>query len=546
MNKNAPFHPGDQVVAYFRDSGGDKQELSVSRQEDEFRRWCQENGLIPGQVFKDEARPGSSVVSRSQFQAMMHHFRSGNIPEVGLVIWNYQRFAREIDDSQFFRADIRRRGYIFYSLNDDVPEGPMGRVYEALLDWKNEQFLLDLSSDVKSGLRSLVERYGAIPGTPPRGFARKQIQISTHRDGRPRIAHRWEPDPNLIPIIRQAFDMLLAGASLAEIQQATHLYNSVNSFQTFFSNPLYKGILEYSDLVVEGYCEPIIDLATWDQAQVIIGRRARRKHLSGDNPNHPRRNGAVYILSGLVYCAHCGSPLSGLSIKQSSGSRYERYSCSRQKRNHDCDAETIPRIFLEDLIVKITKENILTPDNLENQRTIILQTETERKIELQERITAQRSQLTAIRRRIGNIADTLAEEGKSRALLTKLAELEATETDCLSEIAKLETHANENVKPMDDQTIESICERLQFQLTESPKSARQILRGLYNRILVERDGPIVQIQFEYFYPPEEKPPNDDIISSVQPPLGAPSQRYTFSLSISVPFQRKKYTRNKRP
>lgn len=134
MNKAIPYHPGAWVAFYCRDSGGEEQELSIARQEAEFQRWCSAHGLIPGKIFKDAARPGSSVVGRQGFQDMMRHFRSGQAPEAGLVIWNYQRFARDVDDSQFFRADLRRRGFIFYSLNDDVPEGPMGRFIEAALE----------------------------------------------------------------------------------------------------------------------------------------------------------------------------------------------------------------------------------------------------------------------------------------------------------------------------------------------------------------------------------------------------------------------------
>lgn len=510
MNTTLPFQPGDQVAAYFRDSGGSSQELSVPRQESEFRRWCADNGLIPGNIFKDEARPGSSVVSRQAFQVMMHYFRSGNIPEAGLVIWNYQRFAREIDDSQFFRADIRRRGYIFHSLNDGVPEGPLGRVYEALLDWKNEQFLLDLAADVKSGLRELVERYGAIPGTPPRGFAREPVQISTHRDGRPRIAHRWVPDPVYVPAVRQAFAMLLAGESLAAIQKATRLYKSVNCFKTFFTNPIYKGQLEFGDLILETYCEPVVDPDTWDQAQIIVARRARRQHLSGDNPQHPRRNG-VYILSGLLYCARCGSPLSGSTEidhrPNQEDYRYERYVCSRLRRMHDCDAEGIPRQYLESMVLNTISDYLLSLDNLAARQAIVIQSEHQRQADLERQSGALRSQLGIIRRRIGNITDNLAEEGRSRALLKKLTELETDEADLISQIGRLTEQAKEQVAPLDEEQISAMANRIRDDiLSGDPHLTRHVLRGLIKRITVERTGPTILAKFEYFYPPDDHVP----------------------------------------
>jgi DNA invertase Pin-like site-specific DNA recombinase len=515
MTRNArnPFPPGALVAAYLRDSGGDKQELSVPRQEGEFRRWCAESGLVAGRVFKDEARPGSSVVARVQFQAMMHYFRSGDAPEVGLVIWNYQRFAREIDDSQFFRADIRRRGYLFHSLNDDVPEGSMGRVYEALLDWKNEQFLVDLSADIKSGLRVLVERYGALPGTPPRGFRREPVEISTHRDGRPRIVNRWAPDPALTEQVRQAFELLLAGAPLAEILRTTRLYNSVNSFATFFRNPLYKGVLEYGDLVIEDYCEPVVSPEVWDQAQAILAARAGRRHLAGDNPQHPRRAASPYILSGLLYCARCGAPLSGSTERATRPDgyvyRYERYVCSGQRRRRDCDAEALPKLWLEAMLLRTLAASVLEPDNLALQQTIALETEVERQGELTQQAQGLRATLAGVRRRIANITETLAEDGRSRALLAKLAELEADEGQLLSDLARLDAEAAATLQPMSGAEIDAVAARLRLILADGDlEEVRHALRGLVRRIVVERVGDRVTTMIEYWFPPASGPPEE--------------------------------------
>ena len=543
MNRS-PFPPGSHVAAYFRDSGGDTQELSIQQQEAAFRAWCAEHGLIPGQVFTDAARPGSSVVSRTGFQDMMHHFRTG-APEAGLVIWSYSRFARDFDDAQFYRADLRRRGYIFHSMNDEIPDGPIGRFFEAAIDWKNEQFLEDLSRDVKRGLHDLVQRYGAMPGTPPRGFMRQPITIGRRRDGRDHVAHRWAPDPEKIPLVRQAFAMLLDGRSLIEIQNSTHLYGSINSWTTFFRNKIYMGTLEFGSLTIENYCEPIVDEQTWAAAQAVIARRARRAHLSGDNPHHPRRNGDIYILSGLVYCAQCGSPLFGSSerARRPGGYdyRYERYVCSRRYRNRDCQAEGIPRIYLDDLVKNTVIEYILSPQNLASRQAILLQSESQRQAELDAQAAVLRSQLGAARRRIANITETLAEQGSSRALLAKLVDLEAHESTLLSDMAQIEARSKMAVEPQTSLQIDAMSQRLVTHLQNSSGQAcRRILRGLLHRVVVEREDQVVRIQFDYFYPPEEKPPpGDDIILLSPVPLGALGHRYTFTHTITVPFQRKK-------
>ena len=64
MKSESPFSPGDSICGYFRDSGGEEQDLSIDQQMAVFDHWCGENDLIPGNLFADRARPGSSTVGR--------------------------------------------------------------------------------------------------------------------------------------------------------------------------------------------------------------------------------------------------------------------------------------------------------------------------------------------------------------------------------------------------------------------------------------------------------------------------------------------------
>ena len=67
-NNNNPFPTGSQVAAYLRDSGGSGQETSIQQQLIVIRDWVFDEGLVLTHVFKDEARPGSSVTGRDGFQ----------------------------------------------------------------------------------------------------------------------------------------------------------------------------------------------------------------------------------------------------------------------------------------------------------------------------------------------------------------------------------------------------------------------------------------------------------------------------------------------
>lgn len=527
-NNNHSFLSGSRVAAYLRDSGGDRQELSVSRQESEVRRWCAEHGLILVHIFKDEARLGSNSVGRDGFQAMMHHFRSPACEEVGLIIWNYQRFARDVDDSQFFRADLRRRGFIFHSINDEIPDGPMGRFFEAALDWKNEQFLLDLSADVKSGMRELVERFGAVPGTPPRGFMRQPVTIGKQRDGKERIVHRWVPDPDFILRVRLAFEMKAAGKSLQEINQATRLFGSLNSYSTFFRNRIYIGTLEYSGLVIDNYCEPVIDQQTWDAVQLRIRKHAGRSNTNGEDATHPRRQASSYLFSGLISCAICGSPLAGQSAKQRDGSYHQNYKCSRAKRRRDCNASAIPRLPLEKLLLDTLQDLVLQPDVLQACQDEAISEQAERQARIEEDRSALRAQLGPVRRRIANTTAAIAEAGHSRALLESLARLETEEADLQAQIARLDQQAGQPIEKRSGKQITAMTEFLTERLQSGdPVVVREILRGFIESVSVERDGKTIRGLIRYYYPPGVDPPKadppreNDSVSSFRDPLGAP-------------------------
>jgi DNA invertase Pin-like site-specific DNA recombinase len=104
---NTPFQPGDHIFAFLRDSGHEKQEESVPQQERFLREWSLENGIT--RYLKDEAQKGSSSVGRDALHELMNELRHG-CQEKGVIIWKYNRFARDIDDAPYFRGEIRQPG----------------------------------------------------------------------------------------------------------------------------------------------------------------------------------------------------------------------------------------------------------------------------------------------------------------------------------------------------------------------------------------------------------------------------------------------------
>src|SRR5712691_5535390 len=85
------------------------------------------------------------------------HFHRDYCPSP-VVLWSFSRFARDYDDAEFYKADLRRRGYVIHSLTDQIPDGPFGRVIESITHWKDEERLREISKDARRGLQWLAQQ----------------------------------------------------------------------------------------------------------------------------------------------------------------------------------------------------------------------------------------------------------------------------------------------------------------------------------------------------------------------------------------------------
>ena len=510
MIAGTSFSPGSLLVAYLRDSGGNDQDISVDQQEAVIRTWCADRGIILQAIYRDVAAPGSSVIGREQFMAMIHALRAKKAPQVaGVVIWKFSRFSRNIDDASYYKSDLRRRGYEIVSISDTIPDGTDGRLFEAALDWMSNKFLEELSEDVRRGLRYNAEVHRVIPGTPPRGFKREAVTIGKRRDGTPHIAGRWVPDPDTWAGCQKAFHMRAAGASYTQIQESTHLFGSLNSYPTFFTNRLYRGELRYGDVVIPDYCEPLVDAATWQAVQAISETSRRvRTESNQDDPAHPRRQNSPYLLSGLARCALCGSLLTGETLRVKSDVPRPYYQCGQAARAKTCPARRIPAQALEEAVAAKLQDYILDPLVISAQQTLLERDSAAHKETLKEQRGDLATRLGNIRRKIANLVNLLAEDGTgARSLLPKLHDLERQEAQLLTQSAELDTSLQDQKRSSQAlanvqktaSVIRQVFPTLDFD------TRRRILKGILSSVTVERDGQILRGYIEYVHPPGDFP-----------------------------------------
>jgi DNA invertase Pin-like site-specific DNA recombinase len=504
--------PGSTVDAYLRDSGGPRQDASTDQQLAEIEAYCAQYGLILRNKYIDVAKSGGSTVARDNFNALIDSTRQPETRPQALLLWNYARFARDLDDAIYYKALLRNRNILVHSLTDPIPEGQYGRIVEFFIDISNEEKRRQTSTDAKRGLRDLVLKHGCVPGTPPRGFMRQPVSLGNRRDNTPRTANRWVPDPEFIPRIQRAFAMRAYGSTLAEIHAELHLFSGISSYKALFTNRLYIGILEFGDLAIENYCEPLVDMPTWNIVQNRIQTHSQAKY----DRLHPRRTHSPYILSGLVYCGSCGAPMSANTVTGGQRGRNEAYRCSRAKRRAGCTAGRIGRRTLEQAVINTFKDFILLPDSLAAMYEIEQRATDHRQTRRTERIAILTAEKKKLSSQIANLTRAIAERGHTQTLLEKLNELESQRAQANIEITTLTNQVYAPTQMMTWNEILKLSSTLNKSLTENPpEKVRKLIQTFTHKIVVSKNenGQITG-SITYFTPLiTESPPFSDPLSA---------------------------------
>jgi site-specific DNA recombinase len=498
---DCPLPPGSRVAGYFRDSGGDEQERSVDQQRRVAEDYCQQHHLVLVKIFADEARPGSTVVGRDAFDDLIHYCRQfapsakRRLPDApeGVLLWDLKRFARDRLDNAFFKADLRRRGYTVIFLSDNIPQGGIGHIYEAMLEWKAEQDLQDISKDAKRGLSDLVSTRGAdgkylglCPGKPPTGFKGEPYTLGVKRDGTSRIVQRWVPDPETWDRCRQAWELRVNGASYREVDEKTHILGSIGSYATFFRNRIYTGTLVYSGKEYEEFVPRLIPDEWFERVQAL--RRKRFQHT-------PRHHESDYLLSGLLHCGARGETMGGDSVPARADAgdgykrrRYRRYVCLRWKSRRDCACEMhyVNAGAIEGAVVDKVVEDILQPEHLLR----ILkdaQPDEEARQELERDRHRLEARIADAEKILEHLLDAVERSGYSPSLETRLGQREQERTELETELSAVRRRLAQTETEVPLDLVEDFCYHARAVLeADNVEDVRALLRTFIVRIEIEQ------------------------------------------------------------
>lgn len=338
----------NRAAVYARFSSHNQRSESIEIQLEKAREYCEENGLVVVHEYCDYAQTGRNA-DRAQFQAMMSDARRGLFDYV--VIYKVTRIMRNRDEMSLARIMLRKAGVEILYAGEDISNGSSGVLQLGMLEVLAEyESALD-SERIRDGIRKNAERCMA-NGVRLYGW-------DIGEDG------RYVLNDHEASVLRRMRDMLFAGASVAEIRRSfagergkrghrmTH-----GGIVKILRRVQNCGTYCYAGVVREGGMPAI--WSREDQAAVdkILGdkRRPRRITVTDDYP-----------LTGKLYCAGCGEPMTGTSGTSKNGLAYHYYRCRKcrrsvradlvERRVSECAAKELGRASVRETIADLMCES---------------------------------------------------------------------------------------------------------------------------------------------------------------------------------------------
>lgn len=300
-------------AAYIRVSTDKQEELSPDAQRRLIIEYAKKNGILLSDkdIFIENGISGKKADKRPMFKQMIAIAKSKEHPYDVILVWKFSRFARNQDESILYKSLLRKKNVDVVSISEPIIDGPFGSLIERIIEWMDEYYSINLSSEVKRGMTEKALR-GGYQATTPLGY-------DHHADGVPTI--------NLqeAQIVRQIFQEYINGADFSTIARnlndAGFRTRRGNPFELrvvryILRNPFYIGKIRWNRakhgaytendpediIIVDGQHTPIISEEAFNTANDRINREFRPV----------RRKGTCYTkhwLCGVLKCGYCGANL---------------------------------------------------------------------------------------------------------------------------------------------------------------------------------------------------------------------------------------------
>lgn len=433
-----------KAVAYCRYSPGRNQrEESIEAQLRAIREYAKANDMVIVKEYIDRAETGTDD-DRENFKRMIRDSER-RLFEV-ILTHKVDRFARNRYDSAIYKRRLRENGVKVIYVAQPISEGPEGALMESVLEGMAEYYSKNLAQEVMKGLKENAYDCKFCGGIPPLGY-----------DVDP-VSKKYVINQTEAKIVTYIYTMYLQGKGYMEIISGLNATGArtktgkkfgKNSIYEILRNEKYTGTYIFNrapkkvngkynrhiknnekDIIkIPGGMPEIIPREVWESVQKIMDSK---KHQG-------KKSEEVYLLSGLLRCGICGSPMAADTRKMKDrGTAYYYYRCYKSNGKVKCTMSAWAREDLESMVI-CEFEKMFISQKLDEMVEEIFNYYEENNAVTNADLNKYRHELAGINKKIGNIVEAIANGGSAfTSLKEKLEVLELQKKECESTIFRLE------------------------------------------------------------------------------------------------------------
>jgi DNA invertase Pin-like site-specific DNA recombinase len=455
------------AVIYARYSSHAQREESIEGQLRVCRDYAGHAGFDVIKEYIDRALTATND-QRPAFQQMIAESASQGFDTV--LVYALDRFARDRYDAAVYRKRLKDNGVRIISVTQPIDDSPEGVLIESLLEGLAEYYSKNLARGVMRGMRENALNCKAVGGIVPTGY---KIDRTTMK---------YVIDEEKAGIIREIFEMYADGASIVEICRICNSKGyrtnrgrpfTRNSMSTILKNRKYIGVYKFDDIEIEGGMPAIVDKETFEKAQ---------ERISMGNRSRPRKNEDVsFLLSGKLFCGHCGKPMVGTSGTGKGGQTYYYYSC--RQHGNKCLKTAERKEKLERFVIGYITETFLTDENISTMADLVMQ-ELDND-EWSQAIKGLERQIADVDSRIKNLMKALELDGDLQPVMDRITELREERKALDQDLSRMKV---ENMCFLTKDMVEFWMHDVASKNDGSPEYYRSLIETFVNAIYVYDTG----------------------------------------------------------
>lgn len=341
--------PSGIAVIYARFSSHNQREVSIEQQIKECQKFAAANNLRVVEIYSDKAVSGKTD-RRTSFQRMMKDAGKGNFQYV--VAWKSNRMGRNMLEAMLNDARLRDLGVRTLYTEEDFDDTAAGRFALRNMMNVNQFYSENMAEDIKRGMDDNAEKC-MVNGSLGLGFKKGEDgRYALDEPGAAIVREIFERVASLEPFVDICSDLNSRGT-----KTSTGKPWNRSSFHRMLVNERYRGVYIWGDTRVEGGVPRIVSDALFYKVQEVLKTKK--------NAHGRHREGGDYLLTGKLFCGHCGTPMVGVSGTGRHGGKHYYYTCQKKRLQKTCDKHIVRRDWIEQAVAEAIKEHVLQPEVIE-------------------------------------------------------------------------------------------------------------------------------------------------------------------------------------